>query len=403
MLLFVTLSAVAAFHGFAIPVLLFFLPWSTIIKMAPGGISFYTIALLVVCAIAFFRQGFKFNVRCMLVGLLITFVSLLSKLMDGSSIALSYLMFIFLLMLLPNTTQEIGKFSDFKTLTLFFSFGIITAALSAQQLADIPTIAKYIDVYNYNILTRLSGYYGDANFYSAHISAAIAGVLMLILCEKNKRSSFLLMILSVVLLYCGFMSASKAFAITMMLVFVLWFIAVFSLKGRQSFKAYIIFIAIVTIIFVFTSGIFKEFIDMIAFRFGQSNNAYEFTTGRTERWADYIKVILSDAKILLVGKGFNNINLNDMGSHNTLLQIIYQFGLIGGIALYAWLVAFVKLILKNKKRAVPVCFTLVILIGAFLPWLSIDLLFFDEFFLMPIYICAGILYFSKNQLILGED
>ena len=38
-------------HGYEMQVLLFFLPWSPLIKMYRGSISFFTIALLLVCLI----------------------------------------------------------------------------------------------------------------------------------------------------------------------------------------------------------------------------------------------------------------------------------------------------------------------------------------------------------------
>ncbi|MBQ8606023.1 MAG: hypothetical protein IJ408_04740 [Clostridia bacterium] len=397
MLLFLAISATSAFHDFSIPVLLFFLPWSTIIKLAPGSISFYTIALIAVCVITFLRSSLKLNVKSTLFGIMLILISLISKLMDGSSIAMSYLMFMFLIILLPNVTSEIGRFSDFKTMTLFFSFGIIAAALSAQQLANIPTIAKYIDVYNWNIITRFSGYYGDANFYSAQISAAISGVLLLMLSEKTKRGSFFLLVLSIVLLYCGFISASKAFTITIITVSILWLIAIFGMRGRPYFKTYIIFICIVAVIFIFTSGIFGALIDVIAFRFSQSNNIDGFTTGRTERWMDYLREVLGNPKVLILGKGFNNVKLNDLGSHNTPLQIIYQFGIVSGSALLAWLINFIKLIMGRIEKRASIMYTLLLLIGVFLPWFAIDMLFFDEFFLMPVYVCTGILYFSHSE------
>ena len=44
---FVALVAFSAFKGMAIPVFLYFLPFSTLLKLQPGAISIYTIALLI--------------------------------------------------------------------------------------------------------------------------------------------------------------------------------------------------------------------------------------------------------------------------------------------------------------------------------------------------------------------
>ena len=51
------LAALACRQGLAIPVLLFFLPWSPLMKLAPGRISFYTIGLLICCALALAQDG----------------------------------------------------------------------------------------------------------------------------------------------------------------------------------------------------------------------------------------------------------------------------------------------------------------------------------------------------------
>ena len=394
---FMLVSAFASAHGYVIPVLLFFLPWSTILKLEPGSISFYTVAIIVVCIISFIRTNLKFNIKCFCFAIGILFVSLVSKLLDGSGIALSYLMFMFLLFLLPNVTEELFEFTNFRTLTIFFSIGIITAALSAQQLANIPTIARYIDVYSWDVIVRHSGYYGDANFYSAHITAAFSGVILLTISNHNKKLILPYFVLSVMLLYCGFISASKAFTITTVLVAVMWFFAVFTMRDRPGFKLYSIFIGIATVVLLFTSGIFSDLINVVLYRFSQSDNASELTTGRTERWADYLNELLLNPKVLLLGKGFNNVKLNELGSHNTVLQIIYQFGIVGGFALMAWIFHFIKQMLEDRKKRTSFIFVLILLTGAFLPWFAIDMLFFDEFFLIPIYVCAGINYFAKQE------
>lgn len=395
MLLFIVTIAYGAATDFALPILLFFLPWSPVMKLAPGETSFFTIGLALTCIIQFVTARFPLNAKCIVPAALLVSLTLFSKNLDGSSISLSYLMFVFLLLLFPVVARASGKRADFRALTIFFSLGIIFAAISAQQLVAFPNIARYIDVYHWNAVTRYSGFYGDANFYSAHISAALSGVLLLLLSENSRRKIVLLCLLAVALLYCGLLAASKAFTITIALVIGLWLIALLTMKRRMSVKLRIAFGAALAAGFILTSNLFSELFEMIAFRFGQANNVLSLTTGRTERWADYLQVILSDPKVFFLGKGLTNVKIHGLASHSTPIQMAYQLGLTGSVLLLLWLSGLIGGIASPDSGKLEKRYTAILFIGAFLPWLSIDLLFFDEFFLLPVYVRMGVVYFSQ--------
>lgn len=389
---FLMYTALAAYQGKASPVLLFFLPWAPLLKLAPDSLSFYTFSLIAVCVVTFWKKRFAVNIYCVLMAIPLTALTLFSKMLDSSGLSASYILFIFSLFLFPIIMDELRDKVDFTKLTISFSVGIIVAALSAQQLMAFPRIARYINVYSWNVVRRLSGYYGDANFYSAHISAALGGVLLIFLREEKGTRRNWILALGVALLYCGFLSASKAFFVTIAVVFMLWFVKFLVMRGKIGRKLFMLAGILLVFSGILASGIFDEQWNVIVFRFRQSTTLSGLTTGRTDIWMDYLRALSQDFKLLLLGRGYTITLVNGVASHNTVIQIIYQFGILGSILLLAWEYYFIRGTLKYHRVKIRLLDTAVLLTGAFLPWMALDLAFFDEFFLMPLYVAAGLVY-----------
>lgn len=387
---FFVLIGWAKIKGFVLPLLLFFLPWSPILK--PGtGLSMYTVALLAVLVISLIAEHRQMDARLMIPVLFLLGISLLVKAFNGYSVDNTYIMFMACLLFFPLLCRETGKKYDFYALTLFFSLGIITAALSAQQLVVYPMIARYIDVYTLGELTRYSGYYGDSNFYSAQVTAALSGVLILILKESQVRTRLFLFIVAMVLIYCGLLSGAKSFFLIMICILLLWGIEILFMRGKISYKLLLIAACAIGGLYVLSSTLFTDLITMVLERFESSGSMSDLTTHRSELWLDYLIALGSDIKLLLFGQGFTNQLLNGKSSHNTLIQIIYQSGITGVLLQFIWIGSFVKNMLnKLKLRQEQYLQVMILLIGVFGPWMALDLLFFDEFFLMIVFVCIGI-------------
>lgn len=393
---FLLLVAVSGIRKISLPVLMFFLPWSTLLKAGYGGLSFYTFALIVSCIIVTIKQKFVFQRYQIVLTLLILVLTLVSKVVDGETISFSYLMFIFMLFLFPGMAMESdGKYSFFE-LVVFFSIGIISAALTAQKFVGYPNIARYIDVYTYKDLTRLSGYYGDANFYSAHITAALSGTLLLLLQVKNSGKKIMLSTIAIFLFYCGLLSASKSFFLVSMCIFTLWIVCFMRLKIAFWIKLLALGGIVGGLTLVLTSDLFSRLIEMVLFRFSQANNISGFTTGRSDTWAKYLAEMGMDWKTLFIGRGYSRIVLFDHATHNTILQIVFQLGLAGASLIFIWIICFMKQTIRCiQEIRIPIIFCVILAMGTFLPWMAIDLLFFDEFFLMQLFVYIGVCNFSE--------
>ena len=78
--------------------------------------------------------------------------------------------------------------------------------------------------------------------------------------------------------------------------------------------------------------------------------------------------------------------------------MLFQFGILGSGLFIAWFVYFTRAFLSSIKiRFNDIISILILLIGSIGPWMALDLIFFDELFLIPIYVFCGIIYLNKND------
>ena len=395
---FLILVAWAAIRNIAIPVMLFFLPFAPLLKIRPGTISFYTVALLLIYLIYTVTGSRNVRILHLVPGLCLVALTLVVKTLYGYEMDNAYLLFCVTLMLVPFVVREMDGQYGFYCLTLFLVVGIGLSAISAQYLTVFPTITQYIEVNTSLGFVRRSGYYGDPNFYSTHITTALGGVLILFLHNDKKRRLFALALMAVLLFYCGLMSVSKSFLLVGVCLLLFWFVDLLFRKGKFSVKIAVIFTLIVAGLFFLSSTIFTDMLGTMLSRFGSDTNLSDFTTGRTKLWMNYIEAITGDPLLLLFGKGYTDVTVGGRGSHNTLIQCVFQFGLVGCGLFAAWLACFVRTLLGEAKiRWNNVTQVAILLIGAFGPWMALEYLFFDELFLLPIYACAAIRFLSDRN------
>ncbi len=395
---FLALVAWSAIKGMAVPVILFFMPFAPLIKLRPGTISFFTIALLVVYVIYLVMGSRNINIYHWVPGLCLIAIALVVKTLQGYSIDNAFILFSASILLIPFLTRELDDKYDFYWLTVFFALGIIIAAISAKYLSVFPTITRYIGTNVGFGMIRRSGYYGDPNFYSAHITAALSGALVLLLNNiKGKRTSVLILMTGL-LVYCGFLSVSKSFMLVAICLFFVWLVEFMFMKGRVSAKLMIVFTFLVGTIFLLSTTVFTDLVGMMLSRFSGINNLSDFTTGRVDLWLKYLKAFVEDPLLLFFGKGFTSVLIFEKATHNTIIQAIYQFGIVGCAFLIGWIVCSIRILLNETKVYVSdVAQIFILLLGIFGPWMALDLLLFDEFFLMIVYMCVALKFIDKSN------
>lgn len=385
------LAALACRQGLAIPVLLFFLPWSPLMKLAPGRISFYTIGLLICCALALAQDGMRLTVRQVVLAASLMAMTLTAKILQTGSITNDYLMFVFMLLLFPCVARSCPRATSFRCATMFFAGGIFSAAILARLVAHYPNISRYIIVESYLTVTRLSGFYGDPNFYSAHVTACLAGVLVLLSRETEKRRQILLAAVSVALLYCGLLSASKTFVLTVACLFLLWLPILLERGNYGSARTRLLFGVLCAVAFVLVSPAFRQVLQIIGARFTEGEGLAGLTTNRTALWLQYLTAFVHDIPLTLFGAGYTSVNLFRKASHNTLIQAVYQFGILGIPILLVWMWNMLAdMFPESDKPLAGWKYTVLLCVGSFLPWMALDILQYDEFFLLPVYVLLGV-------------
>ena len=393
-----------------LPIMLFYLPWSPIMKFNQGDFTFYTIIVILFFLALLLITGANddkgiLKLDNILVACLFIVYTMIIKLFLEQNFSMSYLMFIFMLVFIPTYLNLYHSKISFEFCIISFSTGIITAGFASKILMEFPHMLQYIDVYEWKKvgLTRLSGFYGDANFYSSHILVAICGLLIISI-NKQFKDAFQLYIVVIVLIYLGLLSVSKMFLLVLMAVIGLWILAVLLQKGKINTKIRIVFCFVMGVIFIITSGIFTDLINMYLIRFGMVKDTSSLTTGRSDILENYISFFENNPISLLFGQGYSSVFSGGINSsaHDTLVQALYQLGILGSIFLVIWIFQLSILTSKvNNNNSTKISgfnvYTIAFAVACFFPWFSLDILFFDEFF----YITA--LYFIGRNYILCKN
>jgi len=396
---FLAIAVWSAVRGMALPFLLLFLPYSTLIKIRPESISFYTISLLIVLLV-YTVKGIK-NIKTthLIPGLAIIALTLCMKTIYGYQIENSYILFAISLLLIPFIKREFMEKYDFFWLTVFFSYGVVSASLLARSLVGFSNITRYyINIHELWGVVRYSGFYGDPNFYSAHIATAIGGVLVLLLNKTTKIRFVNLAITVAALIFCGFMSVSKSFLLIFIAEIILWIIAYMFLRGKITAKITMLFTVVILVAFLLISTAFTEMIDMMIMRLSLDKTLSDFTTGRLELWISYLFAFIQEPRLLIFGNGLTKTLIGGRASHNTIIQCVYHFGLVGTVVFISWMICYIRTLLSDMKIKWKYLIQIgILVIGAIGPWMGLDMVFFDEFFLFPLYVCAGIVCMVQSD------
>ena len=120
MLLFGAVVVLAAVKDMAIPLLMFFLPWSPLIKLVPGSTSMYTIALIAVLMVFLVRNSQKFAIMHIFPAALLFVLTIIVKTVTDSPIGGNYIFFFMCMILFPLAASEREGEYDFYSLVVFF-------------------------------------------------------------------------------------------------------------------------------------------------------------------------------------------------------------------------------------------------------------------------------------------
>lgn len=373
---------------FFLPLMLFYLPWSPIMKLSPDSYTIFTIVLplyfLHSLVAAKGKEGLAFSHANLILTALMAVLLLSVKLINGLPVDPDALLFLLMMLFVPSYISKYHPSISFVTCSSFLSLGTISACIASKALVAYPHMLAYIVVETWEQmgLVRLSGFYGDANFYSIHILISIACLLILVFQQRGFPLA-LSMAGIILLIYFGTESVSKMFLLALLVILLIWLTSVFSLRQGLAKKTAVLGGIAILILLVLTSGIFAEQIDDYMFRFSLASDASSLTTGRSDIWANYFNYFISNPAVFFFGTGYTTAFPDfNAASHSTIIQMFYQLGLAGIILLFFWLWEFIRAVWPHGVSQSLTQRLLILMLGlaCFLPWLALDMLFFDEFF-----------------------
>ena len=376
--------------------MLFFVPWSAVLKPTPYTVSFCSVAMLIAAVKLVLKPKLRFRTSNLIVWSLFACITVFAKLLHTYPFGTQYILFLTMLMFFPIFLENYKDDISFENAVVFYSFGIISATVISLIFKENTNMEKFIRVIEQESIgiTRLSGFYPDPNFYAAQITTAIGLVLVLI--NKSTLSAFFSGVLTISLVLCGIITVSKSFMICLLSIVAIWlFCCLIERKGHSKIIG-TIFLLTVCIAILLVTGVVSELIDEYLIRFGMSNDARSFTTGRSEIWKRYLRYFAENPGELLIGKGFTSTLVGIWkGSPNTIIQCLYQLGIFGTVIIIRSVHGTLYYLKKSKAGF---GYSLLILVSCFSMWLGIDVLFWDDFFLTISLFIVGMCYVGdKNQ------
>lgn len=328
--------------------LVFVVPFAKIFKINPDAQSFFTyLILFFVCYNVFKtikskKMSEKFLVAfCAFATFLMMQIFLSFHLMRGIKI-LSYLLLIYFAINSARTEK-----TD-RNIFLSYITGIITAsAISAfkiiPNLSDFIVTKRVADIKEY--VVRFSGMDGDPNYYA--INVIIALCLIVVLNHKKMLGTTASLVLATPLVIFAVMTYSKS---AFLMLFLPLFMLLYSkIKNRKHLAFVMLFIGILVLIFSIIAGKI-EFLDIVLSRFTAADDAAELTTGRSDIWIEYFDYFASNAFALIFGGGLNAKLVSGAAAHNTYVDLILYFGIIGTMMFVALLRALMRSVEFRYKR-----------------------------------------------------
>lgn len=380
-----------------LPLMIFYLPWSSLLRIQPESSSFHSYALLLFLAMTLFpwlkHQG-NFRTPYMALTVLFLAYTLLVKFFNGLSLNPQYIFFMAMMLSVLLYLERYGERWRFPVALLFLTLGNLSACLASVVYQNNQGILRFMDVNQEMIVgVRYSAFYSDPNYFSAQMLVAVAGWLIVMGKTREKKTLIFGLLMIGGLLYYALQAVSKAFLLSGAVVLALWlFFYVFGKKPLLS-KVYVLAILGLGVGLLLRSQILEEQIQFYLMRFGKVNDAVSLTTGRLVLWKVYWEYMLEHLEKLAFGIGLSQdqlvILLDSNNAHMTAIQMLYQVGILGVVLLFAWWKRIFQAFWSKGSLAWSDWGNLLVFGAAILiPWFGLDVLYFREFFYFPLMLLA---------------
>ncbi|SHF17107.1 O-antigen ligase family protein [Alkalibacter saccharofermentans] len=395
--------AVVAPREYYMPIMIFYLPWTALLKLSPGMSSVHSLVTLLVLLIVgakWLKKNPDISGGYFAIVIIFAAYTLIIKFLNRLPLEPQYIFFMAMMLFIPIYLVEYKEKVRFDVSVLFLAFGNLAACISALLLIDNSNIQPFIVINNeMSVGIRFSAFYSDPNYFSAQMLVAISGLMIILTKTKNKKNIIPAVILIIALIYYAMQSVSKAFMLSAFVVLSLWLFNLMTGKRSISFKIYLVVAIMGVVFFVLSQDLFMQQLELYLLRFGRVEDASSLTTGRVGLWGVYLNYLMTNTDKLLFGIGLSEdqlrIILNTNNAHMTLIEMLYQIGLFGVILMGIWWKSLFKGFMDDRKLVYSDWMNMGILaIAIVMPWFGLDVLYFREFFYFP-----AILLLMKKYLV----
>lgn len=385
-----------------LPLMLFYLPWASLLKTRPNTHTFASLVIPIILFIVLVEIKQR-NKIVLLIGISFFFTAytLFVKSLNALPLQTPYLLFIIKLFFISFYVSEYKEEIRFERCVLFLTAGVLSASFGAQNLLNYPHMFQYITIDYFLGVPRLSGLTGDPNYYAAQILVTIAALLV-VLSKSTRKSLIALQIVSIMaLLYFGLQSVSKMFMICVVVLVFLWMFNVLIQKRNISYKFGILMSVLILLGIVVGNYLFLEQINYYLMRVRHITDLNTLTTGRSDLWRVYLNYLSSHIDKLFFGIGLSQdqvrILLKTNNAHFTPIEMTYQLGITGVLILFSWWnVIYHQFVDKTKMAFSEYIYFIIMVSSVFLPWFALDMIYNEEFFYFILLLLLSKSYLSKK-------
>lgn len=200
----------------------------------------------------------------------------------------------------------------------------------------------YVSIRSWQDTIRFAGLSYDPNFYT--ILSVVSLVLLVFYISFILKNNLFKLLLIFATLFMGLITFSKSVLICYSLV-IIFSISLSRIKLNKSLLL-TVFLGLGILVF-FRDQIYF-IINIILSRFKDYDDLNSISTGRVTLWKEYCYEIFNSFTGSIFGYGLHG-KLLSRASHNTYLEIIYKFGLIGFIVNIMYFFSCMFYIPKSKK------------------------------------------------------
>lgn len=322
--------------------LFFFFPFSYIFAYKQYSLCIFMAVAYILHSVS---KG-KIYVKAFYTLLLLTYCFFFAN-YDIGNVKLGTMVSPILISLLIFVCEETEQ-TDYPVMINFFKDGFIISAIVGLFKELIPSINRLFDidfvndssVVESNVVQRYFGLTYDPNFFTI-INCILVAILLL----TTKRFTPKEFIQLLFLLITGLMTFSKSYLLLITII-----VGIYILKRSRYVGRNILLLSGAVIAFILLENLTQlDLISVSIGRFEASSDSGDLTTGRLELWKEYLIHIFKDPYVLCFGEGFNALALNVKAAHNSYIDFVYRFGMIGSIF---WLIYFVmsyRTVYKKQK------------------------------------------------------